>query len=98
MLKDVFLFLLIGHFLGDFYFQSHAIAQAKDKDKQALFSHCLIYGLMMVLVSLPLFSWPMLATVLLLAVAHFMIDSWKHVISQRRLTTYQKEAHFYIID
>ena len=98
MLKDVFLLLLMGHFLGDFYFQSHAIAKTKDKDKGALFTHCSIYALTMFLVAIPLFSWSMLVTVFLLAIAHLVIDSVKHRMSRRRLTTYQKEARLFVID
>ena len=37
--------LLIGHFFGDFYFQSDAMARRKDSEAKTMLRHGLLYFL-----------------------------------------------------
>lgn len=40
---NVFLFVIVGHFVGDFVLQSNWMAQNKSKDSVALILHCFVY-------------------------------------------------------
>ena len=47
--------LLIGHFFGDFYFQSETLAKRKGESTKAMLGHGLLYTLSIALVLLPIF-------------------------------------------
>ena len=77
--KTIFTALLIGHFLGDFYFQSDAMANEKDKDIKVMCGHGLLYLLAVGITAGPFLlcfnaspsEWLPIA---LIPVCHFIVD------------------------
>lgn len=67
----LFLFL---HILGDYYFQSSALADKKANHFSGVFRHCAIYGAVCIAGTLPIFSTALLIAGLLLAAIHFLVD------------------------
>lgn len=86
--------LLIGHFLGDFYFQTDEIARNKKKSKANLIKHCLLYTLAMVIVILPLFNIELLICSLAISLIHFIVDFIKSKKEYRE----NSEAVVYFVD
>lgn len=77
----VFYVMLLGHILGDFYFQSDKLAEEKDKSLRAVLKHCLYYTLCIVgifFICIP-FSCNSVLLVLSVSFAHVMVDSAKYV-------------------
>jgi hypothetical protein len=71
--------LLLGHALGDFYFQSDRIAQEKKQKLGVLLLHILIYAIVMAAVLLAgiQLSQPLLIVMILVVVIHGIIDIGK---------------------
>lgn len=69
--------LLAAHLLGDFYFQSQALADAKKKTLSAVWRHCLYYGAVMAVVLLALYGWSCLRVLACAAISHAVIDLLK---------------------
>lgn len=74
MIQTVLLLFLIGHVLGDFYFQSDKLAFEKTASISKLVFHGAIYLLTMAIFLLPVLSWPLVKWILLAALLHFLID------------------------
>ena len=90
MIKVALNLLLIGHFLGDFYFQTNKIAQSKEESLSKLIVHSLVYFLSMTLgilaiISLSLFKW-----VVLISLLHFLVD-WSKSFVIRKYPLKDKE-------
>lgn len=96
MYKEVTLLLLIGHFLGDYYFQSDAIAR-KD-NKKDLFWHCLIYTITMLIIIIPVFSRTITLISLLISLAHFLVDYSKYQYKHGRELTHAQDLHLFLLD
>ncbi|NLY37204.1 MAG: DUF3307 domain-containing protein [Tissierellia bacterium] len=98
MIKVALNLLLIGHFLGDFYFQTNKIAQSKEESLSKLIVHSLVYFLSMTLgilaiISLSLFKW-----VVLISLLHFLVD-WSKSILIRKYPLKDKElTSLYLLD
>ena len=60
MIFEYLFLLLIGHVLGDFYFQSEKIAKVKDKKYSGVLRHSVEYLCVMSAMILPIFSWEIL--------------------------------------
>lgn len=72
-----FLFLLAGHFLGDFAFQSSWMAEKKGKSWEINFYHCLVYtASVLALGKLGNYSLTVFG-LLVIIFSHFFIDSLK---------------------
>ena len=83
-----FITFLLGHLLGDFYFQSNALAKAKRakgiKGKRSLARHCIIYAVVCFVCALLGCDLPTaLLAALLLGVLHAIIDTVSVVLRQR---------------
>lgn len=77
---NLLLLLLIGHFIGDFYFQSDEIARNKNHKISKLFKHCFFYLIAMIIVILPIFSLDTLICSLAISFIHFVVDLIKSKI------------------
>ena len=77
----VFIVMLTGHILGDFYFQTNQMATEKTKKFSAVLKHSLVYGLVMaavLILGIPVTVrslWLCVACV----IAHFVVDSVKYL-------------------
>lgn len=79
----VFHLMLIGHLLGDFYFQSAKTAAQKDEKWSELMKHCVMYSLCVFFVFLPFFGHNMLILFSFLSISHLIIDVCKAFILRR---------------
>lgn len=77
MFKKLFLLLLLGHIIGDFYVQTQNIALKKEKDVKWLGIHCVGYAITMCVVCLPIFSVKVIYGVVAIALSHFVVDLCK---------------------
>lgn len=78
MLFDYLYLLLLGHILGDFYFQTEKIA--KDKKYIGVILHSLVYATTIFFVMLPVISLDMILAAIYLSVMHFMIDTVQYIL------------------
>lgn len=74
---NLFLCLLCGHLLGDFYFQTDKMAGRKDESARVLRTHALVYAGALLLGALPFLRRDAFLWVLLPMAAHFVIDAAK---------------------
>jgi hypothetical protein len=82
MSSSLLITYLIGHFLGDYYFQSDEIASSKCSDNKALNKHGLIYFISMLVVVIPLYSYKdynlnIFIGAIIISLIHFFIDLLK---------------------
>ena len=80
----LFLVLFCAHLAGDFYFQSAALADKKEKDYSRILLHSLIYAVFVFLVFLVI-ETPLVVLVAA-AVAHWIIDSVKWLLRNEGLS------------
>ena len=73
----LFYILLAAHLLGDFYFQSQALADAKKRSAVAVIKHCLYYGALMAAVLLLFYGLSCLRVLACAAISHAVIDLLK---------------------
>lgn len=73
-LDVLFLLLISGHLLGDFYLQPTVLAKGKAKNFLALLLHSVIYTISIVIFLLPYISQYMLWFLLVLFVSHIVVD------------------------
>jgi len=78
-----FYYLLLGHLLGDFTFQTDRIAEYKNKELNWIALHSLIVTLSMLLFALP-FGLKLMALVLVNGLLHFFIDYFKTKITIKK--------------
>lgn len=83
-MKELILLFLLGHLLGDFYFQTNKLARTKEHHQRAMLIHCFLYLAAMVLVVLPVLSWKLLGAAVLLGLLHFAVDEAKYAYVLRR--------------
>ncbi|MFA7107694.1 MAG: DUF3307 domain-containing protein [Sphaerochaetaceae bacterium] len=91
---NLLILLLIGHFLGDFYFQTDEIARNKIGCKPKLIKHCLLYTLAMLIVIVPLFTPKLFIYSLIISFIHFIVDFIKSNIKNRE----KHEVSIYFLD
>lgn len=88
------LVLLIAHAMGDFYFQSDAMAQKKNSIWKYLISHCLIYsfftivGVLILKRNLNLFQG--IIMILSMSLMHFLVDLLLPVLAFKFCEIYKK--------
>lgn len=103
MIKVVLFLFLIGHILGDFYFQSSNLAKEKDTSFAKLLDHSFLYMFAMFIVSIPVFSSEVIKIAFFLSIAHFIIDlikisiKNKNIFSDLKLYIYDQILHIVII-
>ena len=86
--------MLIGHFIGDFYFQTDEIARNKTGCKSQLIKHCLLYTLAMLIVIVPLFTPKLLIYSLIISFIHLVVDFIKSNIKNEE----KHEVGIYFLD
>lgn len=99
----IFLYLLLAHLLADFLLQPEALVRWKHKSWKGICIHGLVhFGISMVLLFPYLPSMNVFMTVVLVAVAHFLID-WTKVSFEARAEHYlapfllDQVAHFTVL-
>ena len=98
MTKIVLTLFLIGHVLGDFYLQSSELAISKDESFKKLSKHSVIYLLSMFFVFIPVFSLKLLKWVVIISIAHFIVDLMKFFIKKKITIEDKLEALVYSLD
>lgn len=98
MNQEVMLVLFIGHVLGDFYFQSSALAKDKEKSVKKLLLHCFLYWMTMVGITLPFFGWSLLKLVSGISALHFLIDGVKFLMTRHFTTQKSQDAFIFLMD
>ena len=91
---------MIGHILGDFYFQTDKIASEKDKNFKGVMTHAVEYTLSVLVVILPIINLHIFMLALYMSLLHFIIDTikcfllkWKFVKKSDRLFVYDQFMH-----
>ncbi len=84
MFRKILLLLLLGHVIGDFYFQSGELAAKKEKEYRAVAAHSLLYGLAAAASLVPVWSREMMGAAMASAVFHWLIDSVKYLVCKKR--------------
>jgi hypothetical protein len=85
---SLLLMLLVMHWIADFVLQSHKMASNKSKSNYWLGLHCLVYGILFMIVINPLFG-------IITGLAHFVTDYFTS-----RLTSHlweKKEVHNFFV-
>lgn len=79
MLNAPLVALLLGHVLGDFFFQSEDVAQRKTEDRRAFLYHVIVYAVSEAVVAFVILGWSVSAMVgvAFLALSHAAIDAVK---------------------
>lgn len=96
MLFEYLFLLLLGHVLGDFYFQTEKIAEAKEKKYTGVLLHSLEYLFAIVVTILPVISLDMLLAAAYLSIIHFVIDTAKYVLLKTKKIS--KNGKTFVID
>lgn len=92
------LVLFIGHVLGDFYFQSSALAKDKEKSVKKLLLHCFLYWMTMMGITLPFFGWSLIKFVSGISALHFLIDGLKFLITRYFPIKKSQDTLIFLID
>lgn len=82
MHNNLLIILLIGHFLGDYYFQNDRLAKGKKEKISHLFIHGCIYLVISTLLVLPMGQIEALLLVLVITLAHVCIDGIKYSVAK----------------
>lgn len=77
MFKSYYLILLLGHILGDYYFQREKLSKAKNEKLSALFIHCGVYAILVFAVMRLAFFKGFLYAFIFIALSHLIIDLLK---------------------
>lgn len=77
MFKEYFLIYLLGHILGDYYFQNEQLAELKNKEMDKLMQHSCIYLITYIVVILPIFSPKILLSAIVISIIHAGVDLGK---------------------
>jgi hypothetical protein len=91
---NILLLFLIGHFLGDFYFQTDVIARNKNWQVAKLLKHCALYSVAMLIVIIPVFSLELLICSFAISLIHFIVDLIKSLIKSGK----ENEIKIYLVD
>ena len=74
MITKLVLLFMLGHVLGDFYFQTDSMAKEKEEKFKGVLKHSLEYFVTILCVMLPVVSLNMIKAAIMLSSAHFFID------------------------
>jgi hypothetical protein len=88
MLREFLVLFLLGHVLGDFYFQTDSMAAKKEKNVKWVLIHSLVYTLIMFVICLPVMNATIAIGAAMASVFHLMIDLLKY----RSLSTAAKKG------
>ncbi len=91
--------VLLGHIIGDFYFQPNCLAKVKNEKNKLLLLHSFIYAITIytsMSIATKGFGMYMPATVIF--ICHFAIDKVKTIIENRNILSCKYNAWIFIID
>lgn len=91
----IFKTMLIGHLLGDFYFQSGKLAENKIESHISLIKHALIYSITLLLVSCIMFTKTNYFYLSIVCLTHLIIDFFKTKIHKLNVIS---DIWLYFID
>ena len=96
----VFIVLLLGHILGDYYFQSDELARRREREWRAVILHCVYYFACMagVFALCVAASEHMLLPLLAAGAAHFVIDALKYAALQSEWVRQRRRSHIFLLD
>ena len=94
--KEILTFLLLGHILGDFYFQSEFMALKKDEDIKWVIYHSIVYGIVILLFTKMISTSFNNRYILILIVSHFVIDTIKYFVIRKHIIEKKKNYIFSI--
>ena len=83
MYKIVFILFILGHLIGDFFFQSEKLAEKKEQKSVWFLLHAAEYTAAMILVILPVYTSKALAGAMLLSLFHFITDTAKYFLKAK---------------
>lgn len=83
MFKKLFLLLVTGHILGDFYTQTNQISEKKDKLFSWVSIHGLVYFFTAAIISIPFISHEIFFIISLSSISHSIIDSAKYLYGKK---------------
>jgi hypothetical protein len=102
MLPDLFLILLCGHILGDFYLQTKVMAEKKEKSLKWVILHGIFYFATCFFVLLPVFSRTLGLVVIMMGLIHLFIDIIKfsvlNLFTKKNKKSYGIERNAFFID
>ena len=98
MFKNIFLVFVLGHVLGDYYFQSDRMADIKNKKYTFLLLHSAVYAVIMTICVLFFLSMNILFYALISSIFHFIIDTAKYILINKKMLSLKEDANLYIID
>lgn len=109
MNNNLLVILLVGHFLGDYYFQNDRLAEGKKDKLGHLFLHGLIYLVINLLLVAPLANNKVAVLVLLITMGHIAIDLIKFSVTKvlagksvskivRKLKQWDEQGLVYCVD
>jgi len=78
MLREYIVLFLLGHVLGDFYFQTDQMAEKKEKSFKWVLLHSLVYAVTVFVVCLPVINPAVAVGAGVAGVFHLIIDSLKY--------------------
>ena len=76
-MKPLILLFFLGHLLGDFYFQSNQTASEKDVNPKVMLKHCMLYGFIQIVLTLPFICLQLVVAATVLSLLHAFVDSMK---------------------
>ena len=84
MFKEILMFILLGHILGDFYFQTEDMAEKKRNSFGWVLLHGLVYAGIVFMISLPYISQAGLIIVGSVSLSHLVIDIIKFLCTRKK--------------
>ncbi len=98
MFKKLFLLLVTGHILGDFYTQTKQTSEKKDQNWGWVSIHGLVYFFTAAIISIPFISREIFIIILLSSASHFIIDSAKYLYNKQIGYGRKRTGNIFIID
>lgn len=100
MFQTNFLLLLLGHIVGDFYFQNSKMATNKFKKTTSFISHIALYSLAIVLIFIPVWNPHFITPIVLISISHALIDITKVVYMKIRKSSDSaaKDTFIFLLD
>lgn len=86
MNTNLLLICLLGHVIGDYYFQTPSLSIKKNQEYKYVIIHSLLYAVATYIVLLPIWSTDIVLCGLYISVSHFAIDSLKYALYQYTIT------------
>lgn len=96
MISKLLLLMMIGHVLGDFYFQTEKIAKQKEKMFKGVLIHSLEYYIALLCVEIPFISIDLFLCATYMAIAHLFIDAIKYIIIKKKKI--RKTGIIFVVD